>query len=771
MTSAAPLESVRRLLADGSSDTSPEDRLAMFFLALYSGAYLLLVLIAAFLKGGIVEHEETDIFVLGWVLAPAVWLGSILISLWILRRFRNARPTPLRILLGLDSLLFLLLTTAFNLLWHSRPPSADFAILVWAAVALIPIVNAAALLIAGSKPWLGPLASGWFLPIVGAVGFLNYVGFIPYYSLHYWTPLADLAVALVVGCGALLIRWPERFRLPGPAAVLAIDAIVILITVLACFDPSLHILPDHQNFYLGPANRVLHGGTMLVDTFSQYGVLVIYSLGLLFGVARWPFSYQGLSLAVAILIMIQFVILYLVLIDLFRSRLHSILLLLVTLLIGVFGTLGIIQTYPSAGPMRFGLPYLLLLVVFLRGRFPRLRRAGTILELLLVAVASLWSFETFIYTVFPYVGICVYESVASSRSPGRIVRNLATRLGWLGLVLATSQAGFAAATALRAHAWPDWTVYLGLVRTYSAVGFGTILIDPWSPWVFPIAIYFGSLTVFLYRFFFGRPFQSLPAGEFIFGLTLCGIAEYTYYLGRSHPNNLYHISGPPIIIAGYWLIWTMRRDDLPSLLRRAARFSYFAAATLALVGVFPAFVAKYLGGATGLQLAEQVGAAIRQGDGLAGIWASESALLRAGSGDPQVPEAIGLLDKYLPGQERVTVILSTANTTEILMTSGRIEEMPINDLVADSISPPIRQAILQSRPVASGQDIVLIAQDAQSYGTQAFNQLQLKILGQLCRQFSFDEVATTPHGVAAIRIRPHDGTPSPYCDTIEALLR
>ena len=34
----------------------------------------------------------------------------------------------------------------------------------------------------------------------------------------------------------------------------------------------------NQDFYLGPVGQILHGQAMLVDTFSQYGVGVMYFL-------------------------------------------------------------------------------------------------------------------------------------------------------------------------------------------------------------------------------------------------------------------------------------------------------------------------------------------------------------------------------------------------------------------------------------------------------------------------------------------------------------
>jgi hypothetical protein len=99
------------------------------------------------------------------------------------------------------------------------------------------------------------------------------------------------AIAVVIA-----LRASERLRLPVLSRPwrIATDAGVLLLVALAVPDlfmidlegasgnlqVSLHngIIQFHQNFLLGPANEVIHGRAMLVDTSSQYGVGSIYLL-------------------------------------------------------------------------------------------------------------------------------------------------------------------------------------------------------------------------------------------------------------------------------------------------------------------------------------------------------------------------------------------------------------------------------------------------------------------------------------------------------------
>ncbi len=106
---------------------------------------------------------------------------------------------------------------------------------------------------------------------------------------------------VVLVAGALLVSgavaWliPRVPRATGPWGMAADAAAVVLlllavpnVVIFTFGSPAAEventILQFHQNFFLGPANQVLGGGAMLVDTLSQYGVGSIYFL------AGWPSS-------------------------------------------------------------------------------------------------------------------------------------------------------------------------------------------------------------------------------------------------------------------------------------------------------------------------------------------------------------------------------------------------------------------------------------------------------------------------------------------------
>jgi hypothetical protein len=911
-------------------DLHQENWIELFFLALVVGGYVLFVLIVAFLPGGIIVREEQKIFILGWTLVPTCAVSSVPVWVWIRRKLLGQVSDPFNILLFVNALLFVFLTTGFDLNWQltksiplpavyqpgvskyftsgiagtptsisinrrgryirvqltetnylslaevevigetgptaTLKPVDDLArgkaatqsstlngsiasravdgntdgnwwdnsvshtdanslawwqvdlgaiypiqtIRIWnrtdgasnrlsnfnvlvsntpfslvpldlmfagAAALLIPLINLIAILVLKSNITIKPVPM-WELTAVGSVGLLNFIGLFPYFSGQYSTPLYLLDISVLVGLAALIVNRPKFISIQNRYLLLGFDFLVILLIICACFDPTFSIEKYGQSFYLGPANRLLHGGSMLVDGFSQYGILVIYFIAFLVKSRLMPLTYQGFSLAIAVLMVIQFSIIYLFLITLVKDRFYAILLLVLTLLLGIFGSLGVVQAFPSTGPLRFGLAYLVLAAVFLRHRFLRLDRAVLILEYFLVGITSLWSFETFVYTAFMYLGICLFESLGKSVRFRQILWSFICRLFWLFVTIAIFQSLFALGTYVRAGAWPDWGIYFGFIKLYTGGtgGYYSLLIEPWSPWIFPVAVYFVSLMVFVFRYLFLKNLAYSPESELIFGLTFFGIAQYTYFLGRSHPNNLYHISAPAVIIAGYWFVKLISQKSLPASFRGVIKFVFYSAAALSILATLPSFVTKYRQDHTGFKIVFETfqTVVIDHSIDLERQWAVLRDSFIGESPPALVSDSVELLRKYTPGQREATVFLPAQYMTETLILAGRVDRFPINDPYEDSNSEQITNRILAYPQDLRTNDIIILAEDPNiftndPYGDSEANALTIKLINRLCQEFSFEEIEHTPGGAIAVRLKNFDGNPTAYCATMKSL--
>jgi hypothetical protein len=392
-----------------------------------------------------------------------------------------------------------------------------------------------------------------------------------------------------------------------------------------------------------------------------------------------------------------------------------------------------------------------------------------LLQVFVVGLASLWSVETLLYTLIPYVGICLLQACASAPTLGVAVGSFLRRMLWLALAILGAQVLFAFWTYLRAGSLPQWGIYGELVFAYAGQELGAMTINPWSPWIIPTAILFASLMSFVFRALTSRDLGSWPQDPLVLGLTLFGIVQYTYYLGRSHPNNLFHISTAPLLIAGYYLTQGINRPESPTGVRRAARAVLVCAATIIALGVAPAAAAKSATHQLGYRFAWNAVRALAGGDNRR-VLEKEWQLLSNGSGDRMAREGVRLLQAHDPASADATVILTAPTTTEVLMLSGRAQTLPVSEFIGDGLSATLSARILASPARLQTGDVVLVAQYPDSYLDNPYQVLQLPLLGRICDEFALTELAHTHQEISAMRLDPHDSANSPYCDAVRELL-
>jgi hypothetical protein len=740
-----------------------------YLFSLFVGLYAFLIIIAIFLPGGISERDETMIFLLGWPVAFTSTILTVIHLTYLHKKLFQQTIYPLWVLVAFNSLLFTIITTSLNFLWQQGQNNDATIFIVNMTLLIAPLSNGLLIWLViwrQSKISLNILQK---VTLLGCIGLFNFINLVPDPDLHYQTPLTLLFGAILGGAvlSRLKINIPKIHQ--NHLINFAFDFFAIIMIILACYDPTFNIDPHHENFYLGAANRILNGGTMLVDTFSQYGVLLIYFISIIFQTRLIPFTYQGLILINSILFMFHFIFIYLLLVELFKNRLYSLLVLGIILLLGFFGTLGTIQQFPSTGPLRFGFSYLVLAQVYFRRRFYAIQKWGFLIEFFLIGIASLWSIETFIYTVIPYLGICFYESFYKSSSFGFSVKTFFWRVMWFSLSLIIFQLGFLLFTILRSGKFPDWGSYLGFFTAYSMDGFGSILIYPWSYWFIFIGIYFAASILFFFRFYFRKGLGDSAQGIYIFGLTLIGIITFTYFLGRSHPNAYYHISTPAVIIVGYGYSEFKKSMLVPELYRKISRFLFFSAVILIILVIFPHLISKIIQNHTGYMLLSDSMNSFTEGQNYNFV-DTEQKILNSGSQRPQVADALNLLQKYTPFQKSATIFLSSY-TTEILMRSGRIHYYPISDIEQDSISENISKMVLNFPIDLTKTEYILASHDYMFYENREFgaNKLEIRTLNRLCQDFSFKEVETSPSGVSVFRLQSRNNIPDDYCLSIQAL--
>ena len=370
---------------------------------------------------------------------------------------------------------------------------------------------------------------------------------------------AAIAAAVLAGGAVTLDSIRPRLHV-GQRVEIALTIVVAITLGLWVWDVSFRPNPYDQNFFLGPVIDVHHGRFMLVDVYSQYGVGLFNALEGALGVLG--LGYGSMLLLVGICTAIGTITMFTVLRIATGSLLWATAGAFCAAVAGPFATMGRSFQAPSTGFLRFGMTWLLLLALVIAYRSDRLRWRPMAVACVLLGISSIWSFESAFYSI----GTFSVTILAVAWSNRRL------QDAWLPLAagaatIILSMFLFVTMTALGRGELANLGGYLDFIRLYSSQGFFTLPVDDWSLGYLIAALYVASFIgvaaaiLLAPRSRFSLPSTIVP----IVATTTLGVLSFTYFLGRSHPNNLTHISPPFVIMITLWTAlcaqrwWTKRR--------------------------------------------------------------------------------------------------------------------------------------------------------------------------------------------------------------------
>ena len=533
-------------------------------------------------------------------------------------------------------------------------------------------------------------------------------------ALVCFTYLPSISVPGLVLCGlagAAVIAAYERVRigrLPrgwGIAADLAaLGVLLLLVPDLVIFRPEeaagdlsaaleTGIIAFHHNFLLGPANEVLDGHAMLAGTASQYGVSSIYMLAAWFQVA--PIGYGTLGLLTGAMTALWFGAGYGVLRLAGTSRPVSVAAFGVAVVALVFNLSYPVGSLPQSGPLRFGMPMLLVLVVVAGERFPRHARAARVAAAAVVGLSSVWSLEAFAYTTFVFAVVASVQAWLSP-APGRL-RALVRRGLGAALACVVAHALFAAVTLAATGGLPDWGEYLAYLREFLAGDTGDLTYDVprWTPGLAVGAAYLASAAALAELARRRGPLveHERPALIAITGVTAYGSALMSYYVDRSLDHILIYIALPVLLAGALWLGLLLRcRAAVGRGPRTAGLALALAVAALVVAVGWDAIDPRFPRSA--LAHAAPGGSSLR--GALERLWHPPPLA-------PAAPAGEQALRRSMPGERESLVMVQPDLGIEILIRSRRADRLLLGDPWEASFAeaeelPQLRAAVDALRP-------------------------------------------------------------------------
>ncbi len=354
----------------------------------------------------------------------------------------------------------------------------------------------------------------------------------PYFWLHQRLGSTYPILALLLWYCWKIFKHPMQ---AGESSFDSVDGVWLLLflslgrTILQGVDFSTYL---HWSFYLGPIDSIRHGGHLLRDVPSQYGLLSLWLP------AALPFTPGNSFLVVFFgLMFAQAVVTYRLFRGYFESRfLPGLLTLACTFFIGGNRESMEVLALPSTSSYRFFWAFALVFVLMRPGGRRAVQNFGIGF---LFCVGCLWSGESAFYCIAILSAALVAEFllILSSTSRTRLLDWILSSTIPLALSIGAIEIYYR--TILKIS--PDWFAFVEFPLAYQG-GFGAL------------PIYFGgavngmaallaiSAVMLTYGVFVRREANSGGA----FGAWGFLLATFTYYISRSTPSNIANL-------LGYWI--------------------------------------------------------------------------------------------------------------------------------------------------------------------------------------------------------------------------
>lgn len=650
------------------------------------------------------QDAETLAYLLAYfVVLPAALLGGGALATAIARR-RGA--ASLSVLTGGLAASLFALVPAVKLAGALGAGDGVGALLAvtsaWWAVAAVLLYRATRLRPWPLLAWLAPWATrAWALAAAAA--------FVAVAALTNLSAIRPLGLAVGVLAAAAVVAIADRVpaRLPRPwlvALELAIVALLVLaVPDLVVFRPEqapgnvavsleTSIIRFHQNFLLGPADEVLGGGAMLVDTASQYGVGSIYLLAAWFKLA--PIGYGTLALLDGLLTAAWFAAGYAVLRMAGVSRTLASCALGLGVVALIFNLTYPVGGLPQYGPLRFGMPMALILALLAAQRWPRLARPARAAALAVTGLSAVFSLEALAYTTAVYAAVIGVQAWLRP-GPGRL-RWLARQAAAVVLAWVAAHVAFALATLAATGRLPDWWQYLVYLHAFLFGPIGSLTYDVphWTPGLAVGAGYLASAMALAELARRRHPLVALdaPVATALTGLTAYGIVLLSYWDNRSQEHILVHVALPALLLGTLWLSLLWRARTAPRAARLGGLAFGAAVAALVLAAAWPSIGARFPRSA--LAHAAPGGESLH--GALQRLWHPPAL-------DPAALVGQRVLAQYMPGERRSLVMTAPDLSIEILLRSDRESRLLLGDpqetsFVAQERLPDLRRQLARLRP-------------------------------------------------------------------------
>jgi hypothetical protein len=579
--------------------------------------------------------------------------------------------------------------------------------------------------------------------------------------------LATLAVATVFALGhldALSLRREASQRWYSAIAV----CLAFFTAAILLFDFSLAHDVFHYLTNVGPALHILHGGKLMVDTFSQYGPGPVLLTFLAFKIGPTTFGMAQLTTQLCNFFYFGIWLICLSRMSQWKLAISLSGLLALALFLASWGRgYGNVNEAPSILALRY-LPTLLMVLAISNLAPPR---RFSFLTMLATFISSQWSFETLVGTLGVHLAFVGMLALGDRAFVRLVVDGLTAVVPAIAGIATTT-----VVTLLMTGAAPDFATYLSFLTSYNPVApYWAVVANPmffgWLPMYFAVLLTFGDAWTRIFRKSF-RVTATDDATLFyrFVPMAVLLMLQLTYFVGRSVDFTLGMsllsfaaivipptLAGTAAVLKGRWPVKALgllpvvtailaitftgvllfRQDASYSLLLHECRDAHRCS---------PATLAQGLDETIHIRpLLEHVPRPVHDG---------------AFDNKGLIREALELISRWAPDQPQVTTLLGTLvadlQASEVtLMYSGKWDRWPRSFTLSDELVRPLAQRIIAAPVRLRDGEVVIVRRDEKALGY-----LESGILARIRSETNLCRLPGSSSDVVAYRVAGKSGCPA-----------
>ncbi len=687
--------------------------LNLYFLMLLVGFQLTYL----FLLISIAEKEITrplamSTYQLGWIIVPIASAIFLFMFISIKNRLFSTSSLYFQILLAAN-----LLSSSIGLFsWKSLTTAGSVILFICAQ--LLGFLG----ILVFSKKGYGE-HQGRLTNIVSQSTLLFFLtGFFAIFLRSYQIQISTVAIYCYGIFACSLILYGFQSLVNKSSLKFIIDLIVVIVIVLLVFDPRFFFndfARHHQNFFLGPANDVLHGKDVLINSYSQYGLFMPYVLAFIFRFHIVPMTYQGFTLFVSALYGLYYLLIYYMLRKIIHSQWLAILSIAVILYFNYLAVWwGFMPIVPAQGPFRYIWPYIILAAEVMKNQ-PQLSKRREkfldIVELTTTGLAAIWSVEVFIYTLLTLVACQLYRNLALDIPLRAKLKPFLRQVGYALLASLIFGILFLALLIIRSHQIPEFSELVNYLRFLTTYSYTTFLEEKVIPtpeyiqrfWIIGPGTFFGSLIGCIFNLFARNNYFEKKAITPIAGLTVFAVLQFSYFF--VFPGDLHFalVCPPVIILAGFWLS-ELLHVNFPFHLKTSVSFGYILLVSFLMVLYAPFFTENRFSH-SGLQyLSEYISKTFEnqpRSDNIA------KRFLVYHAWNSETLEAERLVNLYFKNQREIAIFIAPEDQVETLTRVGKTHVYPISDPTLVEVVPEIEARVMAFPVKFQKGDRILVSND------------------------------------------------------------